>query len=213
MSSSIDQVSVPPSVAGTRLRRLGLACLVSGVLGVLAGAVTLGYPPAVPEDQWSYPFPVGVQWALSIVLALTHALTLAGFLGLIAADPHRRNRAAVIGIWVAVLGYAGLTVCELLSGAIGSESNSSSLAGTVGSAFGVASLLTAIGSVVAGVVIVKRNVWHGLGRWMVLASGVIIILLVTPANISGDLLLRTLALTLWSLTFIPLGRAISASAT
>ncbi|MGI8653488.1 MAG: hypothetical protein ACR2I7_11910, partial [Geodermatophilaceae bacterium] len=56
------------------------------------------------------------------------------------------------------------------------------------------------------------NVWHGLGRWMVLASGVVMILLVTPAIISGDLVLRMLALTLWSLTFIPLGRAISTSA-
>ena len=44
---------------------------------------------------------------------------------------------------------------------------------------------------------------------MVLASGAVIIVLVTPANISGDLVVRTLALILWSLTFIPLGRTIA----
>lgn len=209
---SVDKISVQPfAEAGHRVRRLGLACTVSGVLGVLAGGLNLAYPPAVPEDQWSYPFPASVQWALSIILAVTHALTLAGFLGLLVADPHRRNRAAVIGIWIAAVGYAGLTICEVLSGAIGAESNSSSLAVNVGSAFGVASLLTAFGSVIAGVVIVRTRAWHGLGRWMVLSSGVIMVVLVTPANISGDLVFRTVALTLWSLTFIPLGRAIMSS--
>ena len=57
--------------------------------------------------------------------------------------------------------------------------------------------------------IVREKVWTGLGAWMVLASGAVIILLVTPANISGDLVVRTLALILWSLTFIPLGRTIA----
>lgn len=151
-------------------------------------------------------------WVISVALAVTQALTLAGFLGVLAADPHRGNRAALMGLWVAVMGYAALSICELISGAIGAEANSSSAAGPSGGAFGVASLQTAVGSVVAGVVIVRRNVWHGLGRWMVLASGVVMILLVTPAIISGDVVFRILALTLWSLTFIPLGRAISTSA-
>ncbi len=210
---SIRETAPPSTVAaGDTVRRLGLACAASGVFGVLAGATTLAYPPAVPDDQWSYPFPVGVQWAIGVALAVTHALTLAGFLGVLAADPHRRSRVAIVGLWVVVLGYAVLSICELISAAIGAEANSSSAAVNLGSAFGVASLLTAVGSVVAGVVIVRRNVWHGLGRWMVLASGVVMILLVTPAIISGDLVLRMLALTLWSLTFIPLGRAISTSA-
>ncbi len=69
--------------------------------------------------------------------------------------------------------------------------------------------MTALGAIWAGVVIVREKVWTGLGAWMVLASGAVIILLVTPANISGDLVVRTLALILWSLTFIPLGRTIA----
>jgi hypothetical protein len=46
---------------------------------------------------------------------------------------------------------------------------------------------------------------------MVLASGVVMLVLVTPANINGALVPRTLALILWSLTLVPLGRTIARS--
>jgi hypothetical protein len=61
------------------------------------------------------------------------------------------------------------------------------------------------------VVIVRAGVWRGVGRWMVLASGLVLVLLVTPANISGNPVFRMVALALWSATFIPLGRTISRS--
>jgi len=44
---------------------------------------------------------------------------------------------------------------------------------------------------------------------MVLASGTVMIIVVTPALIMGDLWPRTLALMLWSITFVPLGLTIS----
>jgi hypothetical protein len=68
-------------------------------------------------------------------------------------------------------------------------------------------VLTAAGSIVAGVVIVRRL---GLrtGWSMVLLSGVLLVVLVTPASISGNLVFEMVALTLWSLTFVPLGQAL-----
>ncbi|MET0931496.1 MAG: hypothetical protein ABWX74_18390, partial [Aeromicrobium sp.] len=154
----------------------------------------------------------GVFWAVSIVLVLTHLLTAVGFLGVLAADPHRGQRAARITLWIAVVGFVLLGVAELLSATIGREDVESSAAGSVGTVFGIASLMTALGGVVAGVVIVRTHAWTGLGAWMVLASGVTMLVLVTPANISGDTVPRTLALVVWSLTFIPLGRTIARSA-
>jgi len=113
---------------------------------------------------------------------------------------------------MAIAGFAGLSIAEILSGAIGGSSTSSSNADAVGSVFGMASLLTAIGSIIAGLVIARGVVWRGIGRSMVLASGLIMLVLVTPANISGDLGFRMAALMLWGLTFIPLGRTIAVSA-
>lgn len=56
------------TVTSGRLAGLGRAATVSGLLGVAVGVVTLAYPAAVPSDQWSYPFPTGVQWGSSIVV-------------------------------------------------------------------------------------------------------------------------------------------------
>jgi hypothetical protein len=113
---------------------------------------------------------------------------------------------------MAIAGFAGLSIAEILSGAIGGSSTSPSNADAVGSVFGIASLLPAVGSIIAGLVIALGRVWRGVGRSLVLASGLVMLILVTPANISGDLGLRMAALMLWSITFIALGRTIAFSA-
>lgn len=190
------------------LRTLGLACAASGIAGVVIGIVTLAYPAAVASDRWSYPFDATAQWIVSIVLAVTHLLTLAGFVGVIAADPHGRSRVAALGLRAAVVGYAGLAVCEVLSGGVGTQSDDSSSAVAVSSGFAVTSLLAAAGSIVAGVVIVRRRGLRSVGWSMVLWSGIVMVVLVTPANITGNATFRIVALMLWSLTFVPLGQAL-----
>jgi hypothetical protein len=198
-----------PATSVTRsLRKFGLACAASGIAGVAICIVTLSYPAAVPSDRWSYPFDASAQWIVSIVLAVTHLLTLAGIVGVLAARPYGRSRAAVLGLWVAIVGYAGLAVCEVLSGAVGTQRNDSSAANAVSGAYGVTSLLVAAGSIVAGIVIVRRNGLRSIGWSMVLWSGILIVVLVTPASFSGNLVFEMVALTLWSLTLVPLGQAL-----
>jgi hypothetical protein len=211
MTMRTSATSTSPST--NRLPAYGAACVASGVLGVVAGAVTLLYDPGVPSDQWSYPFSTSVQWVVSSGLALTHVLSALGFVGVLLARPHGDSRAASVTLRIAIVGFWLLALAELLSGAVGGEDVDSSAAAWVGTLFGVSSLMTALGGVVAGTVIVRAGRWHGPGAWMVLASGVVMIVLVTPANVAGDLVPRTLALVLWSLTFIPLGRAVARSAT
>jgi hypothetical protein len=193
------------------LRLLGDASVASGLLGFALGLLTLVYTPAVAESQWSYPFSTTVQLWVGLALAVTHALTLAGFVGVLRADPYRGSRLAAGGLWVSVVGFGILSIAEIWSGLIGDELVESSVGDQVGSLFGVGSLATAIGSIVAGVVIVRSDVWDGLGRWALLASGTVMLLVVTPAVIGGGLVARTSALMLWSLLFIPIGRAVRAS--
>jgi hypothetical protein len=197
------------STTSTRLRTYGAACAASGVLGLLIGLVTIAWPHDVPVDQWSYPFPLGVQWTVSLVLVATHLLTAAGFVGVLVADPHRSRRAATVTLQVAVAGFVLLAVAEFLSGAIGGSDVDSAAATWVSTLFGIASLMTALGGIWGGIVIVRERVWTGSGAWLVLASGVAMILLVTPGNIAGGLVVRTIALSIWSLVFIPLGRVIA----
>lgn len=199
----------PATASG--LGTYGAACLASGVLGVVAGLVTLLYSPAVSSDQWSYPFSTTTQWVVSIGLAITHALSAVGFLGVLRARPYGDHHAAAVTLRIAVAGFAMLSIAELLSGAIGARDVDSGAAAWVGAIFGVASLMTALGGLVAGVVIVRTRLWTGVGAWMVLASAVVMLALVTPANVNGSVVFRTLALVLWSLTFLPLGRTLSRS--
>lgn len=199
----------PTTSATHALRNLGIACAASGIVGIAVGIVTLSYPAAVSSDRWSYPFDATAQWTVSSVLAVTHLLTLAGFLGVIFARPYGRSRSAAVGLWAAVVGYAGLAICELLSGGVGTQSNDSSAANAVGGAFAVASLVVAAGSMVAGIVIVRRRGLRSTGWSMVLWSGVVMVVLVTPANIAGNEKVTTIALIVWSLTFVPLGHALA----
>jgi hypothetical protein len=196
---------------GERLRRYGLACIASAVLGLAAGLVTLAYDPAVPNDQWSYPFTTTTQWMVSVVLAGTHVLTALGFTGVLLARPYGASRAAAVTLRIAVAGFWLLGLSELLSGAIGGQDLESSAAAWVGTLFGISSLMTALGGLVAGTVIVRAHRWTGLGAWMVLASGVVMIALVIPANAIGEATFRTVALCVWSLAFLPLGRTLMTS--
>lgn len=195
----------------TTLTRFGTACAASGVFGILLAILSAVYPPAVSAVQWSYPYPASLMLVVSILLAVTHLLTLAGFVGVRLAAPHRGHRLATVGLWIAIAGFALLAVSELASGAVGAMSTTSPMVILVSSAFGVASLLIALGCIVAGMIIAGAVVWRGLGRWMVLGSGLILLVLVTPANIIGNEILRVAALALWSATFIPLGLTIRRS--
>ncbi len=194
------------SDARPQLQAMGTACVVSGGLGLVAGVVTLAYPAAVPEEQWSYPFTFAVGLAMGVGLAITHVLTLLGVRALQLTVADEGRRAAQAGLWVALTGFALLAGCELASGLIGRAALEDAGAQGLSSAFGVASLMTAMGSIIAGAVI-RRGRAAAAAPWL-LASGIAMIVLVTPANISGNPTFRMVALMLWSLCFVGLGLAV-----
>jgi hypothetical protein len=156
-------------------RKLGVACAVSGISGAAIAIFTLSYPAAVSSHRWSYPFDTTTQWIISLLLAVTHLLSLAGFLGVIAARPYGRSRVAVVGLWVAIVGFAGLAACEVFGASLGTQRNDSSAANAVSSAFGVTSLLVAAGAIASGIVIVRRRGLRSFGWSMVLWSGILIV--------------------------------------
>ena len=200
-----------PDVTARRLVVCGYAAVASAVIALAVGLTDLLADDSVPKSQWSYPLTPTVLWYVSVALALVHVLQALGFVGIAIAQPYGASRAAHVTTWVAVGGFVLFAVAELLSGAIGGQDNDSGAAGVVGGVFGVATLLTAIGGVVAGIAILRRRQWTGPGAWSVLLTAVAILLLVTPANISGAQVPRTVALLVWSLLFVPLGLAVARS--
>lgn len=188
-----------------RTRGLGLACAASGVLMALL-AIPIGMRIGdAPKNQWSYPQSAAVFLVEAVLLAVAHLFSAAGFVGALRLKAHGGSRAGRVGLWVAVAGLVGLATAEIASGLIAEEVSDSEIATAVSTAFGITSLVFAVGAIVGGLAIVRADVWQGPWTWVVLATGVVIIVLVTPANISGSLPFRQAALLIWSLLFIPLG--------
>jgi hypothetical protein len=131
---------------------------------------------------------------------------LAGVRGLQLTRGGHGGATARVGLAIAVAGFAMLAVCEVVGGLVGRADTEDTSAVLVGSAFGIASLLVAGGSITAAVAM-RRGPQSPAGGWL-LASAVVMIVLVTPANVSGDLVLRMVALMLWSACFVPLGLAV-----
>jgi hypothetical protein len=188
-----------------RTRRLGLACAASGALmAVLAIPIGIHMGAASPE-QWSYPQSAAIFFVEELLLTIAHLLSAAGFVGALRLQAQGSSAAGRAGLWAAVVGLVGLSGAELASAFIGDAATDSGIAVAVGTLFGVTSLVFAIGAIVGGIAVLRAGAWRGPMSWVVLATGVVIVVLVTPANISGSVVLRQGALLIWSLLFIPLG--------
>ena len=216
--------------SGIGMETLGITCGASGVLSLAAGALTLRWPPAVGQDSWSYPFPYGAGVALGVLLAIVHLMTLAGF---VATKLISRTRAASTGASTAIVGFTLLAVAEIAGAVIGGQRTDSAAAGVVGTLFGLGSVLVSGGSIAAGASLARpyRQTTSPSGGGpadiggvrlpasgtvrddrnrtavgsLVLLSGLTLLVLVTPANLSGDLAFRMAALMSWSVFFVPLG--------
>lgn len=186
----------------TRVRSLGLACAASGVLMALLSPVGLWRDDAVPATQWSYPQSPSVFLVFSALLVLAHVMSACGFWAVHQAGV-TTSRSGRAGLVVAAVALVALSGCELVSGLLGGYDTGTAAVGLVSTLFGVASMLFAAGAVVAGTSLI-RNGRRALG-WLVLLTGLVIVVLVTPANISGSLVFRQLSLLVWSALFVPLG--------
>jgi hypothetical protein len=189
----------------SRQSTAGYACIAGGLLGAAAAVLALTYSARVSDHTWSYPFTSGFFVAFSIVLAVTHLLVLVGILAVRRLTAGPGGPAVNRGLLVVSIGFVLLAGCEIASGTIGDKDIHSSVAKGVGTGFGISSLLIAIGSLVAAVVLLRRHVGTPVVAWSLIANAVILIALVNPAAIASNDTLRVWALTAWSLCFLPIG--------
>jgi hypothetical protein len=164
---------------------------------------------SVPEGVWNYPLPGVVHVIFSILLVVVHLLMAHGLWGLSHVEGATRTvrGAALVGAASQVL----MSACEAASGTLVGVAMTSGAATAVGSAFGVSSLLYAVATLIGGVAIARRRLLPG-ANWSVAVSGAIMLVLVMPANIAGATVLRMVALTLWGLAFVWMGRGLANAA-
>ncbi len=196
-----------PAPTGTtsRTRMAGLACLLAGLLGAAGGIYLALRTPLVSEDMWTYPQRAGGEFATTqTMFALTHVGMLLGLLALGWCGAVPPGRAGRIGRAVALAGMALLTINEFVAITVAGERSDSTSAGNVGAVYGVASLMIAVGLIVAGIAAIRGGTWSGWQRWLPLVLGVWLIVPTMPA-LALDADAARVALGVWALLFALLG--------
>jgi heme A synthase len=140
------------STAPADRRQATLGCLIGGASTIAAGLVAalLGVGTHVPHDLYRAPLPHDRYIVVSLLASITHVLVLLGILAL------RRSRAAgsarrvSAGLLAVAIGTGALTLLELADIGLVDAHNADSAAVAVASAFGLATLVTIVGLIVAG---------------------------------------------------------------
>jgi hypothetical protein len=193
----------------TSLRRAGLLGAAGGALTVISGLVVQGIVlPAsdVSDEMWSYPLSSDALVPVSLVYAVFHVLVFIGILGYARSGVAGPGRSARVGTVIALTGTAALFAAELLSIPIADQRMDDTGAVVVGACFGLGSLLSAIGFIVAGIATVRAGRWDGWRRFVPLATGIWLAALVglaaTPALTIGvalyGLFITALGVALWT---------------
>ena len=179
--------------------------ILAGIVSVPVGLLTLVYPPAGENTLWGFPFHHTTHIIVSIWLVFAHLLKAYGFLGLV-----RLEGGTQLSSWsfnIAILGFVIVAICEGISATLFGAPMDSSAAVNLNNGYGAGSMLLAIPSMVGGVVIIRKHLLHGFGRWSVFLSGAFMVFVVTPALFLGRDWPAYLALTAWSLFYIWIGVA------
>lgn len=157
-------------------RRAAAAFIVASAATAVAGAVLfLGLQPStdLSDDMWRYPWESsGAFVAFSIVSAFLHGLVIFGLLAFGNSGAAGRSRSATRGVALAVTGTALLLLGELLSIPIRNAETSDTSAAIVGAVFGLASIASTVGFLLAGRATLRAGVWQGWRRFTPLATGI-----------------------------------------
>ena len=146
---------VPASNVQARLKSPAtVAFIAAGAATAVGGAVlAFGIQPNtdISVDMWRYPWSSsGAFVAFSVFSAALHSLVIAGLVAFGRSGAAGRSRAATRGVALAVAGTALLVVGELASIPIRDAKVDDTSAAIVGAVFGLASIASIVGFLVAG---------------------------------------------------------------
>jgi hypothetical protein len=191
----------------TSLRLAGGACIVGAAMLTALAVVTqvVQATTDVPDDQWSYPWSSGTSITFYLFAAGSELLLAVGVLGLRRGGVAGTTRAASLSLWTALVGTALIVVGHLASIPIRDELVDAGWPRVVGGVFGLGTVLSAVGFLLAGRATIRVGIWRDWRRFTPLAVGacsaVLIGLQFTPA-------LPT-AVAVYGLCFVAVGIALA----
>lgn len=189
------------------VRSAGRWCLVAGLLGAASGIWLAVVTPQVADVRYSYPLDSGAFTAIQVFFFVQHLGLLAGIVGLGRSGAVGSSRAGHWGVVAASGGMLLLTATELLAITAADSLYPGPGTGLLDALYGISSLATGAGLVVAGVAVLRARRWQGPRRWAPVAVGAYVFVPMTPL-LFGPFVLARLAIVGWMLLFSVLGAAL-----
>ncbi|MBB2940448.1 hypothetical protein FB565_000152 [Actinoplanes lutulentus] len=166
------------STAG--VRRAGAYAAAGGALTAISGFLvqTVVVPGSTVDDQqWSYPWSSDAVVLVSVAYAGFHLLVCLGLLGFGRSGIAGGGTVARGGVWIAFAGTVVLLVAELASIPFREQALDASGPSMVGMLFGLGTVGSAIGFLMAGVTTLKAQRWQGWQRFTPLVVGLTLLLI------------------------------------
>ena len=156
------------------LRRAGIAFIVGASITAIGGAVVQGIvqpSTTVSDEMWSYPWSSDALVPISLLWASAHLLIIAGLLGFRRSGIAGPSRTATVGLTLAVIGTSLLFVGELASLPFRYQHVDDTGPAIVGGVFGIATLVSAVGLLMAGKATLRAGLWTDWRRYTPLFAG------------------------------------------
>ncbi len=167
--------------ATTRSKARALGQLLPGAAGLLYAGVQLdgGITAAayrgistVPDDRLNFPYSGSLATATSLTWGLTQALFVVTLLAFARSGAVGASRPGRIGAWLALVGGIVFVAAHAVS-VIFRDAHLDDPAGLAAiTLFSIATVLTAVGFIVAGVAVARAGRWTAWRRYSALAVGV-----------------------------------------
>jgi hypothetical protein len=194
-----------------RLRLYGLVGAVASLVGAASAVVLIAWEPMVAEERFSYPFDATWYAVAQTFFAIQHVAMLPLFLGLLVLERRHSSRTLRVGTWIALVGLVLLTVMELVAITAADSLLTDSTGELVGALYSVPMILLGIGPVVAGIAALRVGLFDGPARWLLLALGVYVFVVMFPA-VFGPMVAGRIAIGVWLLGYAALGLALRRAA-
>jgi hypothetical protein len=187
------------------IARRGRWCVAAGLIGIAQGAAVLAWPHQVPDSRYSFPFTATWYVIAQATFFLQH-LPLAAAAGALATLPAvRREKLAHRSLVLATVGLVLLALLELVAMSAATTANDSTLGTTIDSLYTIPVLLSGIGLLIAGVVLLRRHTLARTLPWTVVALGVFVFIGLIPAIATDSFVAGRLAIMAWMVLFVVLG--------
>jgi hypothetical protein len=168
--------------------RASLLGILGGAIGTVGATVTQFISSSVSTDLTRYPYAAHTFVLTELLWTLAHILVLVGFVGFVRSDLAGPTRRARIGLRLALVGLVLMIPLEFGFVFAASTKETDAYPLTLSSLFGLATVLIAVGMILAGVATLRTRRAYGWRRFVPLACGLSAVVLM-PMQLTGvDLL-------------------------